>query len=466
MSAFDRLKENAVAVGPKVISAGHAAAASAGATAYAKGGNAFDAALAACFMEHIVLPMKCGLAGDLVALFRTNGGEFQSLVSIGAGARGLAKGASIERTGPNSVGVPGAPHGYAILQAYGRLALGDLARPAIRAASEGVPWTRVARSYVVEGAALLARHSPYNPYAPGGRIPEIGEVRRLPGLGSLLEAFIDMREAVLESEIGDRIAARVQELGGFLTREDFAQRPGRIAEAVSGSIAAGLTLRVPSAPTHGPQLIDIARRFLAREADLPSIVRAARVDAKARGRETADGGTSVVTAADDEGNAVVILHSNSFPQFASGVVLDDGLILNNRPGRGFDLQAPPDAANAPGAGKVPWTTLHAWSLAYESGETLLGATPGGVNQLPWNAQTVTELARGPDIAAAMTNPRWSLDAENMLSAEDGVDPAIVADKRIEALSLRSAQQVIHLAKNGPHRIAADPRTGATAISVY
>lgn len=466
MSAFDRLKENIVAAGPKVISAGHAAAASAGASAYAKGGNAFDAALAACFMEHIVLPMKCGIAGDLVALFRTGGGAFQSLVSIGAGARAIADGAQVERTGPNAVGVPGAPHGYAILQAYGRIALGDLALPAIRAASGGVPWTRVARSYVVEGAPLLARYSPGNPYAPGGRIPEVGEIRRLPGLGKLLEAFVELRESVLESEIGERIVARVRELGGFLTREDFAQRPGRIADAASGRIAAGLTLRVTPAPTHGPQLIEIARRFLAKEADLPTVIRAARAEAKARGREPGDGGTSVVTAADDEGNAVVILHSNSFPQFASGVVLDDGLILNNRPGRGFDLQAPPGAANAPAAGKVPWTTLHAWALTYENDETLIGATPGGVNQLPWNAQTVTELARGPDIASVMTNPRWSLDAENVLAAEEGVSPSISADRAIGALSLRSAQQVIRLGKNGLHRIAADPRAGATAISVY
>lgn len=466
MSAFDRLKENVVAAGPKVVSAGHAAAASAGASAYAKGGNAFDAALAACFMEHIVLPMKCGIAGDLVALYRTGGGPFRSLVSIGAGARGLAGGAKIERTGANSVGVPGAPHGYALLQTHSRLPLGDLARPAIRAASEGVPWTRVARSYVVEGMPLLARYSPNNPYAPGGRIPEIGEIRRLPGLGRLLEAFVELREAVLESEIGNQIATRVQELGGFLTTEDFAQRPGQIVEPASGKIAPNISLLTTPAPTHGPQLIEIARRFLASETDLPTIVRAARADAKARGREPGDGGTSVVTAADDEGNAVVVLHSNSFPQFASGVVLDNGLILNNRPGRGFDLQAPAGAANAPAAGKVPWTTLHAWALTLENEEMLIGATPGGVNQMPWNAQSVTELARNPDIAAAMTNPRWSLDAENVLAAEEGVDAAISSDKSIEALSLRSAQQAIRLGKNGLHQIAADPRTGATAISVY
>src|SRR3546814_15946406 len=33
------------------------------------------------------------------------------------------------------------------------------------------------------------------------------------------------------------------------------------------------------------------------------------------------GGTSVVTEADGEGNRVVVVHSNSFPQYGSGVVV-------------------------------------------------------------------------------------------------------------------------------------------------
>jgi gamma-glutamyltranspeptidase/glutathione hydrolase len=251
VTAFDRLKENIVVTGPRVVSAGHAAAASAGAAAYAWGGNAFDAALAACFMEHVVLPMKCGMASDLVALFRRAGGPFQSLVGIGAGVRALAGGTVMERTGPTSVGVPGAPHGYATLHGFARLDLGDLVSAAVRAASDGVPWTRVARSYVVESQKLLAQYSPNNPYSPGGRIPEVGEIRRLPGLGALLQAFAAKREAIFEGEIGNRIVAELQKRGGLLSREDFGQRPGRILDPAQGEIGAGRSpspLRPPTAP--------------------------------------------------------------------------------------------------------------------------------------------------------------------------------------------------------------------------
>jgi gamma-glutamyltranspeptidase/glutathione hydrolase len=379
MSALDRVREMASASGPKVVTAAHSAAATAGTSAFSAGGNAFDAALAACFMETVALPMKAGLFGDLVALFRAGGGEFTSVVSVGAGPSALAKGAALERVGPRSVGVPGAPHGYATLHSFARLGLERLVAPAVAASKQGLAWTRVARSYVVEAAATLARFSPGNPYAPNGRIPVIGEVRRLPGLGRLLEAFARDRENVFEGPLGHDIVAELTRRGGILVAEDFKQRPARQLAPVRGTVAAGAELIVTPQPTYGYRLLDIVRETLTGGEPLPQLVRADRKRAYNQGRLATDDGTSVVAAADNEGNAVVILHSNSFPQFASGIVLDDGLILNNRPGRGFDLDAAPDAANAPRAGRVPPTTLHAWCLQ-ASGKTLLGATPGGADE--------------------------------------------------------------------------------------
>src|SRR3954453_5577988 len=120
MSAVDRLREMAAVTGPKVVTAAHSAAASAGTSAFSAGGNAFDAALAACFMETVALPMKAGLFGDLVALIRVAGEGFTAVVSVRAAPRALAEGATLERVGPRSVGVPGTPHGYATLHGYAR----------------------------------------------------------------------------------------------------------------------------------------------------------------------------------------------------------------------------------------------------------------------------------------------------------------------------------------------------------
>ncbi|MBV9392967.1 MAG: gamma-glutamyltransferase, partial [Methylobacteriaceae bacterium] len=254
--------------------------------------------------------------------------------------------------------------------------------------------------------------------------------------------------------------------GGILVAEDFKQRPARQLAPVRGTVAAGAELIVTPQPTYGYRLIDLVRETLTGGEPLPQLVRADRQCASRQGRLATDDGTSVVAAADDEGNAVVILHSNSFPQFASGIVLDDGLILNNRPGRGFDLDAAPEAANAPRAGRVPPTTLHAWCLQAD-GKTLLGATPGGVNQLPWNAQTVTELLAGAAPAMTVTSPRWSLDANDVLAAEEGAAIGDVAiAKHLAPLSLRSAQQIIRLSDEGAHEAAADPRCGCVALAAF
>lgn len=463
---LDLIRENATASAPRVVTAAHSASASAGAMAFAKGGNAFDAALAACFMDTVTLPMKAGLFGDLVALVRRAGGPFEALVSVGGGCLALGEGATLERTGPRSVGVPGAPHGYALLHAHARLDLAALIAPAVTAAEAGVPWNRVARSYVVEAKDLLARYSPDNPYAPGGVIPEPGETRRLPGLGRLLEAFARHGERLFETQIGANIVADLTLRGGILRMEDFAQRPGQVLAPAEQDIAPGCRLTATPFPTHGPRLLRAAREILAGNASALHAVREVRAAAKREGREHQDGGTTLVTAADAEGNVVVVLHSNSFPQFASGIVMPDGLILNNRPGRGFDLDAPEGAANAPAAGKVPWTTVHAWALERD-GARFVGATPGGVNQMPWNVQMVTELARGGTPGDTVTSPRWALDAQDVLSAEPGALPDGVApNKPLGPLALRSCQQIIALGDGGLHLAAADPRTGCAAIGVY
>ena len=466
MSALERLREMVSVSGPRVVTAAHPAAAAAGCNTFAAGGNAFDAALAACFMETIVLPMKAGLFGDLVALFRTADGTWTTLVSVGAGPQALARGATLERVGPRSVGVPGAPHGYATLHTHASLDLAQLVRPAVHAAIAGVPWTRVARSYVVEAAETLARLSPNNPYMPGGRIPAIGEIRKLPKLGALLEAFSRDREKLWSGERGQRVIAELARRGGILTIEDLAQRPAQERAPMRAQVADGAFLIVTPEPTQGPRLIEVVREHCVSRQPLPALVRADRAAAQALGRLASDDGTSVVTAADDQGNAIVILHSNSFPQFASGIVLDSGLILNNRPGRGFDLTAPANAANAPKAGRVPPTTLHAWCL--ERGDrTLIGATPGGVNQLPWNAQTLSELIADLQPALAVTSPRWSLDASDVLGVEEGASIGdLRADKNLSPLSVRSAQQIIELSDVGLHTAAADPRSGCLALCSF
>jgi gamma-glutamyltranspeptidase/glutathione hydrolase len=463
---IERVREMVSASGPRVVSSAHHAATSAGISAYAAGGNAFDAALAACFMEGVALPMKCGLGGDLVALFRRAGGPFEAIVSVGPGARALADGEKLERLGPRSVGIPGAPDGYATLHRFGRLGLDTLTAPAIAAAETGVPWSRVALNYYIQAEELLARWSPNSAYAPDGKRPLLGSLRRLPGLGALLRDFVRDGAHLFAGAAGDLYLKELQAKGGILTKADLATRPARLLDADVTVLADGTRMIVTPQPTSGQRLVKLVTRARETSEPLISIVRAEREEAKRNGRLATDGGTSVVTAADSEGNVVVVLHSNSFPQFASGIVLSNGLVLTNRPGRGFDLAASPEARNAPRAGRVPPTTLHAWALE-RPGELLAGATPGGINQLPWNAQTVTELLAGVSPIDAVTNPRWALTEGDDLSAEPGANlPDGVSARAVAPLSQGSVQQILRMTSEGLIEIAADPRAGGFAQASY
>jgi gamma-glutamyltranspeptidase/glutathione hydrolase len=301
---------------------------------------------------------------------------------------------------------------------------------------------------------------------PGGRIPQTGDLLQLPGLGRLLERFAKHRALLFAHGDGERLVARLQAAGGLLSIEDLQVRPARLVDPSAAEMGIGLLFATPS-PTSGVRLLKIVGEALRKDSSLLEIVRAERVRESQSGRQTKDDGTSVVTAADTEGNAVVVVHSNSFPRFGSGVVLEDGLVLNNRPGRGFDLAAPPEAANAPRAGRVPQTTLHAWALEDASG-LLMGATPGGINQLPWNSQALMDLINGASIREAVTNPRWAVDDEDNVKAEDGVNfPENTSHiKVVPQFSHRSAQQILRIPHTGLLSAAADPRTDAVALAAY
>jgi gamma-glutamyltranspeptidase/glutathione hydrolase len=442
------------------LSAASPAAVAAALPLFEQGGNAFDVAVAAALAETVALPMKCGLAGDVVALIRKPGGKLRTLISVGPGPLALADGATLDKTGPCSIGVPGAPDGYAALAAMGRLGLERMAGPAIEASARGIEWTRIGVDLTRQAETLLRRWNGDTVYLPKGQPPKTGDTLYLPGMTALLREFAHRGAELFFDDIGRDIATHVRSAGGFLTPEDLRVRPARWLDPDSRILPGGeTTLWATPAPTHGPALLRAVELVSTEGADPVDAALQARAEHKA---DSMNSGTSVVSAADDEGNAVVIVHSNSFPQFGSGLVVEAwNLVLNNRPGRGFDLDAPPESSNAPRAGRTPHTTLHAWALEL-AGQVYLGATPGGANQMIWNLQSILDCLDGSEPGAVCSAPRWAMDEAGAVSCE--ADHAYAARERartIAPLSLRSAQQLLRLGTDGVIA-AADPRTGAQA----
>lgn len=488
-----------------VVAAAAPLAAAAGAEALRAGGNAYDAVVAAALAETVLLPSKCGLGGDLIAIAhhhaRTTGDAASeattlaapaALLAIGGAPAGLADVAArgeLADTGPFAVGPPAAPAGYLALAARGRLPLAATAQRAITLARHGFAWAAVNERLTHASLKLLHRWNPDGTvFLPDGAPIPAGAIVTLPGharaLDELVAAAPDGDAAFLAGPFGTAVVATVAARGGVLRAADFAAARAEWTPCASGAAASAggaLQLWATPAPTHGPSLLHAMATAVPGDPALAQYRRA--LDAIAARRQTLGdpatpdpSGTSMVSAADADGNVVVVVHSNSYPRYGSGLIVDGyDVVLANRAGRGFSSE--PGHPNFPRAGRRPATTLHAWMAATADGtRRWLGGTPGGDNQMTWNAQLLQHLVDDLDapVGTMVTSPRWE-----WLPADDGVRvEAGFADADIDALAaavprlthagrlgMACAQQVVTVLADGRCVVAADPRTVGLALGV-
>ena len=468
-----------------VVCASAPLAAQAGAAALRDGGNAYDAAVAAALAETVLLPPKCGFGGDLIAIRLVAGANLpDALIAVGGAPSGLA--AVAERgdwreVGPMSVGPPAAAAGYASLADLARRGRARLAAPAIALATDGVAGAAICTRLAEQATELVREMNPGGcAYYPDGRPIQPGTVVRLPGLARVLEEFVARGGALMGGPVGSSVVQAVRGRGGVLSeadldtaRAEWVPCSSAIFATADGPVQAWAT----PAPTHGPSLLDalseVGGSFTGQAKLHAQVMRA--IGAR-RSTLSDPSGTSMVSAADTEGNVVVVVHSNSFPRFGSGIVVPGyDLTLANRAGRGFTpvLGHP----NFPVAGRRPATTLHAWAMADAAGmPRFLGATPGGANQMPWNAQTMARIAAGVhDPGVLVASPIWEwLPADDGLRIEAGFDAddmQSLADTVTRVISAprwgcKSAQQVVRVPRNGEAwAAAADPRTVGLALGV-
>ncbi|MFF1450212.1 gamma-glutamyltransferase family protein [Streptomyces sp. NPDC058274] len=158
------------------------------------GGNAFDAAVAAGFVLHVVEPHLNGPAGEVPIILAPAGGEVRVLCGQGvapAGAniahyRGLGLDL-VPGTGPLAAAVPGAFDAWMLLlRDHGTKSLADVLKYAIGYAEDGhAPVERVGET--VETVRELFETewtSSAEVYLPGGRAPRPGELFRNPALAA------------------------------------------------------------------------------------------------------------------------------------------------------------------------------------------------------------------------------------------------------------------------------------------
>ncbi|MFG3496979.1 gamma-glutamyltransferase family protein [Streptomyces sp. NPDC047928] len=165
------------------------------------GGNAFDAAVAAGFVLHVVEPHLNGPAGEVPLLLAPAGGDVRVLCGQGPAPGGatIAHYRSlglrlVPGTGPLAAAVPGAFDAWMLLlRDHGTLSLAQVLRYAVAYAEHGhAPVERVGAT--VETVRPLFENewtSSADVYLPGGRPPAPGELFRNPALARTWRRLID-----------------------------------------------------------------------------------------------------------------------------------------------------------------------------------------------------------------------------------------------------------------------------------
>lgn len=214
-----------------MVSSAHPLATRVGLEILARGGNAFDAAVAVAGALNVVEPMMSGMGGyGTILVYENAGGSVRFLNPSGRiplavdsdQYRAPTPGYLENRRGAKAVSTPGNVNAWwAMSRAYGALRWEELLAPAIRLAEEGF-------GIDARTAGMIARafddFSPYTQafYGVDGRPLAAGERLVQKDLAASLRAVAAEGAAVLHGgTLGERIDAAMREAGGFLRLVDL-----------------------------------------------------------------------------------------------------------------------------------------------------------------------------------------------------------------------------------------------------
>ncbi|MFE2378572.1 gamma-glutamyltransferase family protein [Streptomyces sp. NPDC059398] len=190
------------------------------------GGNAYDAAVAAAFVLHVVEPHLNGPAGEVPAVIAPAGGDVRVLCGQGPAPAGatVAHYRSlgldlVPGTGPLAAAVPGAFDAWMLLlRDHGTKSLTDVLTYAIGYAEDGhAPVERVGQT-VETVRELFETEWPTSAdvYLPDGRSPAPGELFRNPALAATWRRLIAEATSGTRDRIGQIDAARAVWREGFI----------------------------------------------------------------------------------------------------------------------------------------------------------------------------------------------------------------------------------------------------------
>jgi len=465
-----------------VVSTSHPLASQAGLRMLWKGGNAVDAAIATAAAMAILEPVSNGLGSDAFCIL-WDGHQLHGLNASGRApqtwtpeyfhSRHGAHGRTPPRRGADSVTVPGAVSAWtALSERFGKLPFADLMEPAAEIAERGYLVPPVVRQKWAAGARELQGQPGFSEsFMPWGRAPEVGELFRFPAAARALRAIGRSRgEAFYQGEIGQAIAAFIQQHGGTMTTADLAaHQPEWVqplardyrgytlheippnGQGIAAQIALGI-LEKFDLSAHGADSVESQHlqieamklafadtyRYVSERSsmtvtpeqmldDAYLAERARLIDPKRaqdfQAGNPVRGGTIYLTAADESGMMVSFIQSN-YQGFGSGVVEPTfGISLQNR-GFGFSLDE--GSPNLVAPYKRPFHTIIPAFLTKDGKPVMSFGVMGGNMQPQGHMQTLVRMLdyrQNPQ--AACDAPRWRYNEGLEINVEGAMDPRLV-----------------------------------------
>ncbi len=442
------------------------------------GGNAVDAAVAACAVQCVIEPQSTGIGGDCFALISPKGST-EPIAYNGSGRAPAAATAAwyadhgiqeIDSHTPHAVTVPGAIDAWARLVAdHGRKSLDEVLQPAIGFARNGFAVSsRIASDW--RGAAETLAHDPNaaRMFLADGQAPRVGGCPRFPELANTLGIIAERgRDGFYTGPVAEDIVGHLQSLGGLHTMDDFAAARGEYVTPIKTEYAGFEVWECPPngqgmaaleilnilgnfdlsglAPLSAERLhleIEATRlayqdrdNFLADPAmaDVPVdwLLSADHGQERARAispdramgtlpasRIPTHADTVYLCVVDGDGCAVSLINS-IFKAFGSGICApQSGVILHNR-GSGFVLDA--GHPNCIAGGKRPMHTLIPGMAAKDGRAVMPFGVMGGQYQAAGHAHFLTNLFDfGLDLQESLDAPRLFPLIENYVEVEAGM----------------------------------------------
>ncbi|MGH8109267.1 MAG: gamma-glutamyltransferase [Arenimonas sp.] len=210
------------------IASSHFLATQAGHEILAKGGNAFDAAIAVSSTLSVVEPISSGIGGGGFFLLhdaKTGRDIFidarETAPASASPAKYLDANGELDRdkaeNGPMSSGIPGLPAGLVHLaKRYGRLPLSESLAPAIRYARDGFDvYQRMVEQYAERKDVMERYDGTRKVYLADGDGPEVGEKFVQADLAHTLELLAKYgNDGFYRGEVADRMLADIKKYGG------------------------------------------------------------------------------------------------------------------------------------------------------------------------------------------------------------------------------------------------------------